>query len=123
MDASGNVILSGAFQGTVGFGGGNLVSAGSSDIFLAKYNAGGAHQWSQRFGGTSNDGGSGIAVDGSGNMILTGTFQGTVDLGGGNLVSAGDYDIFLAKYDASGVHQWSERFGSAGRDIADAPAL
>jgi len=123
VDVSGNLIVTGAFQGTVDFGGGNLVSAGAADIFLAKYNTSGVHQWSQRFGGTGNDGGAGIAVDVSGNLIVTGSFQGTMDLGGGNLVSAGAHDIFLAKYDASGVHQWSERFGSTGNDIADAPAL
>ena len=42
--------------------------------------------------------GSGVAVDGSGNAVVAGDFQGTVNFGGGNIVSAGSYDIFVAKY-------------------------
>ncbi|MCH7548513.1 MAG: SBBP repeat-containing protein [Candidatus Krumholzibacteriota bacterium] len=116
VDASGNVAVAGRFAGTVDFGGGNLVSAGFEDIFVAKYDASGVHQWSQRFGGTGRDVGWAVAVDAPGNVVVTGRFLGTVDFGGGNLVSAGASDIFVAKYDASGVHQWSRRFGGTKFD-------
>ncbi len=33
------------------------------------------------------------------------------------LASAGGSDIFLAKYNASGTHVWSQRFGSTGPDV------
>ena len=122
VDGSGNVVVTGYFNGTVNFGGGNLVSVGY-DIFLAKYNASGVHQWSQRFGGASFDVGYAVAVDGSGNVIVTGYFNSTVNFGGGNLVSAGVEDIFVAKYNASGVHQWSQRFGSTGFDAGQAVAV
>jgi hypothetical protein len=115
-DASGNVFVTGNFSGTVNFGGGNLVSAGSWDIFLAKYDAAGVHQWSKRFGAGGADIGYVVAVDGSGNVFVTGRFAGTVNFGGVNLPSAGGFDIFLAKYDAAGVHQWSKRFGAGGDD-------
>jgi hypothetical protein len=36
VDSSGNVLATGFFEGTVNFGGGNLTSAGSGDIFLLK---------------------------------------------------------------------------------------
>ena len=112
VDGSGNVLVTGIFSGTVNFGGGNLVSAGDFDIFVAKYNASGVHQWSRRFGSAERStSGTDVAVDGSGNVFVTGYFSGTVDFGGGNLVSAGRSDIFLAKYNANGVHQWSKRFG------------
>ena len=123
VDGSGNVVVTGYFQGTVNFGGGGLVSAGSLDIFLAKYNAAGAHQWSQRFGDTSADYGYSVATDGSGNVFMTGAFPGTGNFGGGGLVSAGGTDIFLAKYDAAGAHQWSQRFGSTGFDWGYAVAV
>lgn len=115
-DASGNVYVTGNFSGTVNFGGGNLASAGSWDIFLAKYDAAGAHQWSKRFGAGADDVGYVVTADGSGNVIVTGRFAGNVNFGGGNLPSAGGYDIFVAKYDASGTHQWSQRFGAGGDD-------
>jgi hypothetical protein len=111
VDELGNLFVSGHFQGTANFGGGNLVSAGESDVFVAKFNANGVHQWSQRFGGANNDWGWGIAVDPVGNVVVTGSFRGTVNFGGGNYLSLGASDIFLAKYNTDGVHQWSRRFG------------
>jgi hypothetical protein len=123
VDASENVFVTGTFQGTVNFGGGNLVSAGVGDIFVAKYNVGGTHQWSQRFGSASTDFGNSVAVDASGHAFVTGYFNETVDFGGGDRVSAGGADIFVAKYDAGGVHQWSQRFGSASTDFGNSVAV
>ncbi|MDH4338376.1 MAG: SBBP repeat-containing protein [Candidatus Krumholzibacteria bacterium] len=115
-DASGNVFVTGHFSGTVDFGGGPLVSAGSNDIVLAGYSPTGTHLWSRRFGGTSSDSGNSVATDASGNVFMTGIFRGTVDFGGGPLVSAGDYDIVIARYGPTGTHRWSRRFGSNGPD-------
>ena len=111
VDDDNNVYLIGYFQGTADFGGGNLVSNGGNDIVVAKYDASGAHVWSQSFGGTSNDQGRAVTVDYFGNVIISGFFFDTVNFGGGNLVSAGNSDMFLAKYDASGNHVWSQRLG------------
>jgi hypothetical protein len=86
-DPAGSVVMAGYFNGTVNLGGGNLVSAGGSDIFLAKYTAGGTHVWSLRLGSTTADIPVSIATDGAGNIFLTGFFTGTVDFGGGGLVS------------------------------------
>jgi len=122
VDGSGNVLVTGFFVDTVDFGGGDLVSAGGWDIFVAKYDAAGVHQWSQRFGSAADDLGVAVAVDGSGNVVLTGNFQGTADFGGGDLVSAGEQDIFVAKYNSAGVHQWSQRFGSVTTDFGQGVA-
>ena len=89
LDARGNVLITGEFAGDVDFGSGLLISAGSSDIFVAQYaSADGAHLSSQRFGGASSDRGQALAIAGSGNVILTG--QGTgVDFGSGPLPEEG----------------------------------
>lgn len=118
VDASGNVCITGFFAGSVDFGGGALVCAGTTDIFVARFNGSGAHQWSQRFGDGTVGGvppqvGESIAADAAGNVYLGGDFSGTVNFGGGNLVCTGANDVFLAKFDASGVHQWSQRFGNS----------
>ena len=118
-DASGNVFMTGHFFGTVGFGGGALVSAGSFDIVVAKYSPTGTHLWSQRFGSTSSERGNSVATDASGNVFVTGAFDETVNFGGGSLVSAGFWDIFVAKYDATGTHLWSQRFGSTDDDVGN----
>ncbi|UCF04547.1 MAG: SBBP repeat-containing protein [bacterium] len=125
-DGSGNVFITGIFRNTIDFGGGPLTSAGNYDIFLAKFASNGNHTWSKRFGASGYDLGKGVNTDGSGNVYITGGFYYTVNFGGGPLTSAGNDDIFLAKYDASGNHLWSKRFGdsdyeegsSVGTDIS-----
>jgi hypothetical protein len=114
---SGDVYLAGYFSVTAEFGGANLVSAGSSDVFVAKYNAAGVHQWSYGFGGTGQDLGISMVADGNRGAVVTGYFVGTANFGGNNLVSAGGADIFIAKYDATGAHEWSRGFGSATIDV------
>jgi hypothetical protein len=121
VDASGNVLVTGVFKGTVDFGGGALTSAGDHDIFLAKYDANGSLLWSQRFGGTEGDAAHSVDTDGSGNVFVTGSFQGSADFGGGPLTSAGGRDMFVAKYDPNGNHIWSKRFG--GVNHANASSL
>jgi chitodextrinase len=118
VDSSGNVVITGYFSGTVDFGGGPLTSAGSYDIFVAKYSSSGAHLWSKRFGSTSLDSGNSVSVDRVTNeVIITGYFVGTVDFGGGPMTSTGSYDIFVAKYSSTGAHMWSKRFGSTSADM------
>jgi hypothetical protein len=114
VDVYGNTLIAGQFVGTLDFGGGPLTSANTyfPDIYLAKFNASGAHVWSQSFGdATFFVGEAWVAADGSGNVIIAGYFGGTVDFGGGPLTAAGYDDIFVAKFDANGTHVWSQRIG------------
>jgi hypothetical protein len=113
VDSSGNVFVAGTFTGSINLGGTTLTSAGGADIFVAKFSATGQHLWSKAFGGTSTDAVRGIAVDGAGDVVLTGQFLNTINFGGPALTSAGFEDIFLAKLSgAAGAHLWSKRFGS-----------
>jgi hypothetical protein len=111
-DPSGNVVVTGFFYGTVDFGGGLLTSAGLEDIFLAKFDANGTHLWSQRFGDAVDyQEGFSVASDPSGNVVMTGFFEGTVDFGGGTLFSLYN-DIFLVKFGSTvGVEEKSSDFG------------
>ena len=88
MDASGNVYVTGDYQGTADFdpslGTTDLTSNGNEDIFFAKYNSSGDLTWANSLGSNSNDEGYGIAVDGSGNVHVTGEFRGTVDFDPGS---------------------------------------
>jgi hypothetical protein len=119
VDSSDNVIVVGYFGGTADFGGGPVTGQRGYNIFVAKYAADGTYQWAKTFG--SSSGGSniayGVAVDSGGNVAITGTFQNTVDFGGGPITAAGLYrGIFVVKLSASGVHLWSKGFGGVYDD-------
>ena len=118
VSTSGDVIVAGYFEGTVNFGGGNLESSGLADVFLVEFSGGGVHKWSQRFGDASDQIAQSVAVDGSDNVVLTGRFRGAVNFGGGNLTSAGDFDVFVCEFDVTGIHQWSQSFGDAAYQAA-----
>lgn len=57
----------------------------------------------------------GIAVDGEGNVVVTGVFTGSLDVEGEAPASGGDEDVFAAKLDAGGKVLWSRRSGGRGR--------
>jgi hypothetical protein len=98
LDAGGNAVVVGAFQGSVDFGGGSLTAAGSGDLFVAGYAAGsGAHRSSRRFGGLGYQYAAAAAIGPGGTPVVAGYFQGTLDLGdGASHVAGGLYDGFVA---------------------------
>lgn len=117
VDAAGNSYTTGYFTTTAGFGTQNLVSVGTSDVFLTKTSATGIFQWSVKGGGVGSDRGLSVKADASGNSYITGYFFGTATFGTTPVTSAGNQDIFIAKYNTSGVLQWVTRAGGSGSDI------
>ena len=113
-DASGNTYLTGYFSGETTFGSTKLTSAGSSDMFVAKYNASGSVVWARQAGGTAADQGRSITVDASGNTYLAGDFKGTATFGAMSLVSSENHaNVFVAKYDAAGNVAWAKKAGGS----------
>ncbi len=128
VDAFGNSYITGLFEETATFGANEasettLTSVGSRDIFVAKYSTDGLLLWAKQAGGSnSNDHAEGIAVDASGNSYITGFFNDSATFGAGEtnettLNSSGSFDIYIAKYDASGLLQWAKEAGSSSFDI------
>jgi hypothetical protein len=116
VDSGGNVYLTGNFEQTVDLGGGSITSRGLWDTFVTSFTAAGAHRWQRVLGGTEDDTGRGVAVDGSGNIYLTGGFSGTADLGGGDVTSWSRTDIFVTSFTSTGVHRWQKALRGDGRD-------
>jgi hypothetical protein len=116
VDATGNIFVTGQFSGTVDFGDGPLSSAGSTDIFVVSLDAEGNTRWATRFGGTGTDHGSGIAVDTSGHVLVTGFFGATVDFGGGPITSTGGLDGFALSLEPDGTARWATTVGGTGSD-------
>ncbi len=118
VDPSGNVLVTGSTNSSGWTAGGyDTTVNGGYDAFVAKLSPGGAHLWSTYIGGTSNDEGWGIAVDPSGNILVTGLSKSSGWTSGGydTTYNGGAYDAFVAKLSPGGAHLWSTYLG--GSDI------
>lgn len=106
------VVIGGCYDRAID--GSQLSPAEIYGICLARIGPQGAIQWSRGFGGAGSWAvGHSIAVGAGGDIFATGTFDGAIDLGGGPLTPSGLANVYLASFDAQGVHRWSKRFGGA----------
>jgi hypothetical protein len=119
VDASGNVYGVGNFLGRDDP---SDAFASTDDVMILKYDAAGDLQWWRKFVGAGFDTATGVAVDGTGNIYLAGTFaQGLTSFSGLNdadstVVSlVGNEDVFIAKLGATGALLWAKAFASAGQ--------
>ena len=117
FDREGNVFLAGESTDDGMFGDQKRAGLGGMDFFLAKVSREGRFLWVRSLGGSLVDRGYGVATDSQGNAYVTGHFQSTDALvNGQTLPNAGDYDIFVAKYDPAGTLQWLRTAGGKGYD-------
>jgi hypothetical protein len=113
VDSSGNVYVAGRTNGAVGG-----ANAGEGDAFIRKLDAHGSILWTRQFGTSGEDYASGVGVDNSGNVYVTGSTYGVLQG-----TSAGSVDAFVRKLDPSGTTLWTQQFGSPGPDSARALAV
>lgn len=112
LDSSSNIVVAGSFNQTANFGGGDVTSNnGSLDVFLVKYNASGTFLFHKVFGGSSSDQAGGVSVDDNDNIILLGSFTGSISFGGASPVNANTNNAVVAKYSLAGSYQWAQPFG------------
>ena len=110
--------VTGSVSGEVDLGGGTIGEPGApAQVFVASFDAAGAHSWSRVYGPGA---GTGIATNATGNLDVSGWLEGTADFGGGALATAGGRDAFVASFEADGAHRWSARFGGAGDESPSA---
>lgn len=114
VDASGNVFVAGQTEGNL-----SGSSAGLGDAFVAKYAVGGAQTWVQQFGSDKDDVASGVSVDSSGNVYVSGQTDGSLPTNS----SAGGTDAFLTKFDGSGARGWIKQIGTASTDVGFAASV
>jgi hypothetical protein len=138
VDGSGNVYVTGYGDATWNGPGAtpplNPFSNGTgwiptlhSSIFVLKLNTSGAYQWHTFYGSDAGDGGNSIAIDGSGNLYVTGYSHGTWNGPGATPPLnpySGSIDILVLKLNASGAYQWHTFYGStAGDDFGNSIAV
>lgn len=104
LDSSGNIFLTGLYTSDLNFGGGALPNAGAAArAYVAKLTPQGQHLWSMSCTSTAKtQGGSHIAVDASGNVAVSGWFDGDIACGGLQLSGLSSDNPFLLLLDANG---------------------
>lgn len=118
-DAEGNVYITGYFQYSLAFGEDTLGNAGNIGIFLAKYDSMGTPLWGRSPGGTANDYGVDVCVDGGGRVFVTGYFTSSfLNFGTFPAVNSntGYNEIFIAAYNSAGDAIWAEAMGGQDDD-------
>jgi len=104
-DASDKVYIIGSFNKSIDFDGISFSSFGVNnpnypdypDAFILKMDDLGMVEWAVKYGALGIEHGIAIATDTTGNVVVLGTFQLSVNFGTTSLTSAGVRDIFLIK--------------------------
>ncbi len=125
IDDSGNIIITGRTISTSGIATSGAYQAsyggGTNDAYIVKFNASGVRGWATYYGGSGDDEGFGIAIDASGNIVITGQTSSTSGIatsGAYQTSKGGGYDAFIAKFNASGVRGWATYYGGGGDDYS-----
>ena len=125
-DTNGNVFITGYFHSpAITFGSTTLTNTTAlyEDVFIVKYDTSGNMIWAKSSGSSSSsspsDRGQSVATDTSGNVFMTGYFEGaSITFGTTTLTNTyADFgDVFIVKYDANGNVLWSKSVGSISDD-------
>ena len=108
IDGAGNVYVVGDIQQGALPG---QTSLGDADAYLRKFDDHGKEHWTRQFGTESQDGATGVKVDGAGKLYVMGFTRGAI-AGQTSSVSV-DYDAYLRKYDGDGNELWTRQFGTS----------
>ncbi len=118
VDAEGNTVIAGGFTGAEDFNGLALTNKTGRDVFAVKYDASGKPVWAFKGDGSTNATFASVALDGRGEVCLSGMWQGTLKLGGKSIESHGAHDLLVTKLDAHGKLRWFHTGGGKGIDYA-----
>jgi gliding motility-associated-like protein len=118
-DATGNIYVTGYIQniadlkGTLAAPSTVLTSAGSKDVFLAKYNSAGQLLWAKRGGGANEDAGTGVCVN-AGAVFITGYYNTNASFGAfSTFASSPNDNAFTVAYDLNGNELWLADAGAS----------
>lgn len=135
-DSSGNIYIAGQYttnplmiynQNQSLFG--TLANLGNNDAFLVKYDSTGIVQWSTRISGTAQQYGNSINIDSSNNIIMGGYYASPATIYNSNgdiattLPASVNNDIFIVKYNSSGVFQSYIRIIGSGQETVPNTSL
>ncbi len=126
-DNANNVYVVGSFTGTVDFDPGagvtSLTASGTGSGYLVKYDVNGNYQWVIQISGSDGASGSSICSDIDDNIYIIGEVRGESGdfdpgLGVATITSAGQTDVYIAKYTSAGQFVWLQQFGGSLNEYA-----
>jgi hypothetical protein len=124
VDAQGNAYITGYYRSSnITFDAFSLSNSagGFSDAFLVKYDPNGNVLWAKKAGGQKDDMPEALAVDPSGNAIISGhSLSPVLTIGTATLGNTGGADAFLIKYDATGNLLWATSATGPGNELGKA---
>jgi len=136
---NGDLFVAGTFSDTANFVGDQVqvLSAGNTDAFIARYHGDGSLVWVRREGGTTRDTGTRVTALADGGAIMGGTTSGMPTFGAGEAnevtftsgASTGlaDFCFYLARFASDGHLTWahqacsSENFSTSVSGLSAAP--
>ena len=125
-DAAGNVVVTGNFESKYLIFGTDTITnpvPSASEVFVIKYDSSGTYLWANGTGGFQDNNAYAITTDAANNIFVAGYFSSpTISFGDTTLTNTGTGtdDIFLVKYNNSGIVQWARNANGANDDIATA---
>jgi hypothetical protein len=126
VDASGNVYVLGGSDAAWPYSyPARHRHSGGADLVVVKLDGGGHYLWHTFYGSSGDDYGYGIAVDGSGNVYITGSSPApwSVDGTSARHAHSGMDDLVVVKLNSSGYYQWHTFYGSSLADCGHGIAV
>lgn len=119
IDNSGNPIVVGhSSSATLTFGSTVLTNTGVTDMFVIKYDGSGNVTWGKSSSGSDYDYGWGIDTDSNDDIYVVGHSKSNLNFGTNSITNNGAHDVFVVKYNSSGVDQWAVSAGGSLNDRA-----
>jgi hypothetical protein len=125
IDENDNIYACGSFSDVVDFNTDPVLEDihegyGYSDCYLCKYDTDGNYAWGKTWGGDGQDSATNMSLDSSGNVYVSGDYEGLTDFNPGISEdwhqSSGWQDCFLVKYAAKGEYLWANTWGGSTMD-------
>ncbi len=118
-DGDDGIVVYGRFVGDAIIGGFAFSAPASGDLFVARYDAQRNVTWARPLRGSDREAARAIARDSDGNLFLSGSYDGDLDVGCGKLAPGsgpGDPAAFIAKISPTGVCLWSHAYPPSPSD-------
>lgn len=118
VDGTGNVLVTGVFDGSPRFGTTTLTGRGGFDTFLAKISPTGAWTWATSLGSPGAEYVMQVCADAAGNAYVAGSANGAITAGPSVLPAVGNVYALVAKCSPAGQWLWASRPGGANHQAA-----